>query len=94
MSFTEQDLNTLSTLARIDILSEEKEKMVTDMQAILGYISEINEIEGNVILEKSDVYNVVREDVVTNEPGSNTSLILAEAPATEDGYIKVEQVMK
>ena len=52
MSFTEQDLNTLSTLARIDILPEEKEKMVTDMQAILGYISEINEVEGERYIRK------------------------------------------
>ena len=94
MSFTEQDLDNLSKLARIDITEEEKPKMLADMQAILGYISEINEVEGSLTQEEADLYNVVREDVVTRETGSNTDAILLEAPSVKDGYVKVEQVLK
>jgi len=104
MSFTEQDLDNLSTLARIDIAPEEKAKMLLDMQAILGYISEINEVphsalasrgeEGTATREKEIIFNITREDIITREPGSNTEAILREAPATEDRYVKVEQVMK
>ena len=94
MSFTEEDLNNLSSLARIDILPDEKEKMLADMQAILGYVSEINEVEGNIQDANFDLYNVVREDVATNERGVNTKALLDEAPATEDGYVKVEQVFR
>lgn len=94
MNFTEQDLDNLSNLARIDILPEEKEKMLLDMQAILGYVSEINAVEGNIQEAQFDLFNVVREDIVTNETGSNTKALLHEAPATEDGYVKVEQVFK
>ena len=46
MSFTEQDLDNLSNLARITIAPDEKQKMLADMQAILGYVSEINNTEG------------------------------------------------
>ena len=42
MQFTKEDLHNLSTLARITITEEESEKMLTDMQAILEYVSEIN----------------------------------------------------
>lgn len=94
MSFTELELDNLSKLARIDIKSEEKEKMLKDMQAILGYISEINEVEGEVIRGEETVVNVVREDVVTHPSGSNTKALLDEAPATKDGYVQVEQVLK
>lgn len=94
MNFTEQDLDNLSNLARIDILPEEKEKMLLDMQAILGYVSEINAVEGNIQEAQFDLFNVVREDIVTNETGSNTKDLLEEAPATEDDYVKVEQVFK
>lgn len=94
MSFTEQDLQNLSSLARIDIKESEKEKMLHDMQAILGYISEINEVEGSLVREQESLFNVVREDVVTRETGSNTATILAEAPSAKDGYVKVEQVLK
>ena len=94
MIFTETDLDNLSTLARIDIAHAEKQKMLADMQAILGYISEINEVEGELVLGEEAVYNVVRDDVITHETGSNTEALLDEAPLVKDGYVQVEQVLK
>lgn len=94
MSFTKEDLANIASLSRISITPEEEEKMLADMQAILGYISEINEVSGDVIRTKSEHYNVVREDIITHETGSNTEAILNEAPGTEDGYVKVAQVLK
>ncbi|MDB5260604.1 MAG: hypothetical protein JWN37_835 [Candidatus Nomurabacteria bacterium] len=94
MQFTETDLNNLSLLARIDISPSEKEKMLHDMQSILGYISEINSIEGTEKRGTETIFNIVREDVIAHETGSNTEALLAEAPETENGYVKVEQVMK
>lgn len=94
MSLTEADLDNLSTLARIKISPEEKPKMLADMQAILGYVSEINEVQGELTRGEEDVYNVVRADVVTHDTGSNTEAILANAPKAKDGYVEVEQVLK
>lgn len=94
MSFTLEDLENLSQLSRITIKEEEKEKMLHDMQAILGYVSEINEVSGNVERVKGTHYNIVREDVVTRDSGSATESVLREAPATEDSYVKVAQVLK
>ncbi len=94
MSFTELELDTLSKLARIDIAQGEKEKMLADMQAILGYISEINSVEGELTRGEEDVFNVVREDIVTRETASNTEAILANAPKVKNGYVEVEQVLK
>ncbi len=94
MSFTELELDNLSLLSRVDILPSEKAKMLLDMQAILGYISEINTVEGELILGEEDIINVVREDVITRETGSNTLSILANAPKVNNGYVEVEQVLK
>lgn len=94
MNFTEQDLDNLSRLARIDIQEEEKQKMLHDMQAILGYVSEINEVEGELIRGEEMLYNVVREDVVTHARGERKEALLDEAPATVDGYVEVMQVLK
>lgn len=93
MQFTKEDLHNLSTLARITITEEESEKMLADMQAILGYVSEINEVSGDVTREKGSHYNIVRDDVVTRT-SDNAQEILTEAPAIEDGYVKVAQVLK
>ncbi len=94
MNFTEAELDNLSTLARIDINPTEKQKMLEDMQAILGYISEINEVEGQSVQGEEQIFNIVREDIVTRETGSNTEAILKEAPKTKDGYVEVDQVLK
>lgn len=94
MLFTEAELDNLSKLARIDIAADEKAKMLQDMQAILGYISEINLQKGSLLEGEEDVFNVVREDIVTRETGSNTDAILANAPKVKDGYVEVEQVLK
>lgn len=94
MTFTEADLDTLSKLARITVLQEEKAKMLVDMQAILAYISEINEVQGVIKAEKGPLRNVTREDIVTWATGSNTDAILANAPAVENGYVEVTQVLK
>ena len=94
MIFTELELDNLSRLARIDIDTSEKQKMLLDMQAILGYISEIDPIEGERTRGEEILFNVVREDIVTRETGSMTDSILREAPKTKEGYVEVEQVLK
>lgn len=99
MEFTKQDLANLSNLARISVATEEEEGMLRDMQAILNYVAELNReasgINGSDRGRGRDVaYNVVREDKVTHEPGSNTETLLQEAPEVEDGYVKVSQVLK
>lgn len=94
MEFTEKDLDNLGKLARIAIAPEEKKKMLQDMKAILGYVSEINSISGDMKPAKSDVRNVLREDIITNETGSKTEAILREAPHTKGDYVEVAQVFK
>lgn len=94
MSLTEQDLDNLSNLARITVAPEEKQKMLLDLQSILGYVSEINSVEGSLSRGEGDVFNVVREDVITRETGSNTDAILANAPKVKNGFVEVEQVLK
>ena len=94
MKLTLNDLDNLSELARITIADDEKEKMLADMQAISGYVSEINDVAGDVEKTKDMHHNITREDVVTYETGSNTKALMNEAPAEEDGYVKVAQVLK
>ena len=93
MEFTEKDLDNLSTLARINIKDDEKEEMIASMKAILGYVGEINSAQGDLGKPDEVLVNIVREDIATNETGSNTDVLLANAPATEDGYVKVVQVL-
>lgn len=99
MQFSKEDLTNLSLLSRITITKDQEDKMLKDMQAILGYISEINDVQGEVTGREvtakiSGHYNIVREDVITHTTHSNTEALLKEAPGTEDDYVKVAQVLK
>ena len=93
MEFTEKDLDNLSKLARINVTEGEKTEMLSSIQSILGYISEINSVSGELTPEKSSVRNVMREDVVTRHSEAR-DLIFKNAPAVEGDYVKVTQVLK
>jgi aspartyl-tRNA(Asn)/glutamyl-tRNA(Gln) amidotransferase subunit C len=92
MEFTEKDLDNLSKLARINVSDSEREGMLSSIKAILGYVSEINAISGELTQTKSGVYNVMREDIVTNHSEAR-EIIFKDAPAVEGDYIKVTQVL-
>lgn len=51
----------------------------------------INNLQGPI--ESAGVRNVFREDQNPNVSGLNTNKILAEAPETEKGYIKVKKIL-
>lgn len=91
---TIDDVNKLALLARIDMSDVEKQEFLANMESILGYVDQIKKatIDG-VEREVGSVRNVVREDVVENESGSFTEKILAQAPGTEDGFLKVKQIL-
>ena len=89
-----QDVQHLATLARLDIPAEEQESLLADLQAMVSYIDQISAVDvAGREQTVGDVRNVMREDVVTNEPGSNTAAIMAEVPSKEDGFVKVKKIL-
>ena len=94
MKFTEEDLEKLALLSRITLKEEEKAKMLIDMQSILGFVSEINSVKIEERAPSYELYNVVRDDIVTRESGALTEALLANAPEREGDYVKVTQVLK
>ena len=89
-----QDVEKLAQLARIDISEGEKEELLKDLQGILGYIDQVQAVSVDMgEREAGELRNVMREDVNPHEPGVYTEKILASAPATENGYVKVKQIL-
>ncbi len=92
---SKEDVDKLAVLARIEIPDAEKEKLQKDLEAILGYVSELSEAVGeNAIREKDELINVMRTDELNHEPGVFTEAILANAPQTKDGYVAVKQIIE
>jgi aspartyl-tRNA(Asn)/glutamyl-tRNA(Gln) amidotransferase subunit C len=89
-----EDIRKLADLARIEVIDEQIEPLRKDMEAVLGYISELEKVgvEGEV-LEVAEPYNVLREDSSPHTAGVYTDAILEEAPKTDKGYIRVKKIL-
>lgn len=95
-----EDVKKLADLARIDMSEEEMVGIAKDFDAILAYVGQVQEVSKlkkvEALHENPDNYflkNVMREDVVTNKSGEYTEKILANAPETQDGFLKVKQIL-
>ncbi len=90
-----EDINHLSDLARIAITDTEKTEFLPQLDTVLGYVSELSNIttEEDATLRAGDLRNVLREDADAYEGGTWTRKILNNMPKTEDGYLKVEQIL-
>ncbi len=88
------DIKKLATLARVDISDEEATELSRDMDSILGYIKELDEVSlplGEQLT--GDLYNVVRDDDHPRTSGQYTEELLKAAPESEAGFIKVKKVL-
>ena len=95
-----EDVKKLADLARIDMSDEEMAIIAKDFDPILAYVGQVQEalklsenISDGKKPEDHFLYNIMREDVVTNNGGEYTEKILADAPDTENGFLKVKQIL-
>jgi aspartyl-tRNA(Asn)/glutamyl-tRNA(Gln) amidotransferase subunit C len=91
-----KDILHLANLARIRISEEEAGSLATDIESVLAYVSDVNTIAADANLTKKVgvVHNVFRKDEVTNEPGSYTDALLAEAPEVKGRHLKVKKILQ
>jgi len=89
-----KDIQKLAKLSRIEISEVEQKELLKDMESILGYVNEIQEVvTEEKINEAPEHRNVMREDCDPHESGEYSKDILKEAPDTEGEYVKVKQIL-
>ena len=90
-----KDIEKLAKLARIELTAEEKEKLLKEVDPILGYVAQLKEIVAKVGEEKKagELRNVVRADENPIKTGTNTKDIVADMPDSQDNYLKVEKIL-
>ena len=89
------DVQHLANLARIKLSAEEVAQFTTEIDAIVNYVNQLDDLVAADDLTKQPgaVYNVFREDEVTNDPGEFTEAILAEAPERSGQHLKVKKIL-
>ena len=87
---SDETIEYVGILAKLELSYEEKEQAKKDMANMLDYIDTLNELDTSGVEPMSHVFpvnNVFREDVVTN--GDDREEILANAPEAKEGAFVV-----
>lgn len=94
-SITIDDVKRLAQLSALNVSDTEAESLRRQIGDILGYVEQLNEVDTTGLeptYQVSEVENVTRRDEV-KDYGMTREQLLQNAPATENGQIKVKKVL-
>ena len=92
---TDETIEYVGILAKLELSGEEKEQAKKDMAEMLDYIDMLNNLDTDGVEPMSHIFpvnNVFREDVVEN--GDERDQIIANAPAAKDGSFQVPKTVE
>jgi len=96
---TVEDVKRVAELAHLDLSQEESTGMLRDLNAILDYVAELNELETKDVAPLAQVSELgdggpseLRRDVL--EPSLPRAVVMAEAPETDGTFFKVPKVIE
>lgn len=94
-NISDETIEYVGILAKLELTDEEKQAAKTDMGKMLDYFDKLNELDTDGVEPMSHIFpinNVFREDVVTN--GDDRENILKNAPASKGGAFKVPKTVE
>ncbi len=92
---SDETIEYVGILAKLELSDAEKEEAKSDMGRMLDYIDKLNELDTTGVEPMSHVFpvqNVFREDVVTN--GDDSENMLKNAPAERDNMYEVPKTVE
>lgn len=95
MSVDIETVKRVAKLARIAVDDDEAARLQGDLNAILGFVEQLNEVNVEGIEPMTSVVEMSmkqRKDAVTD--GDKADQIVANAPASEDNFFMVPKVIE
>ena len=104
MSVSEQDVERVAELANLELTSDEKVAMLRDLNSVLDYFAELNELDTTSVPPMSQVADLMegnepeeaalrlRLDEIA--PSLSRERVLACAPDTDQVFFKVPKVIE
>jgi aspartyl-tRNA(Asn)/glutamyl-tRNA(Gln) amidotransferase subunit C len=92
------DVSTVARVARLARIAEPPERLealTQELNGILGWIEQLQEVDVEGVAPMTSAVETIlpmREDVVTD--GGNPAAVLANAPRAEDGFFVVPKVVE
>jgi aspartyl-tRNA(Asn)/glutamyl-tRNA(Gln) amidotransferase subunit C len=90
MTLSRSDVDHVAALARLGLSDAEKDRLLSELEAILGHIARLQKVDTSALAETAqvgDLVNVMRAD--ETEAPIGASAALRNAPASEGGYFVV-----
>jgi aspartyl-tRNA(Asn)/glutamyl-tRNA(Gln) amidotransferase subunit C len=100
MSVDTETVARIAALARIKLGDDELAAMVPELNAILGWVEQLGEVDVTGVEPMTAVIENhlrLREDVIDADPltgGGRRDAVLANAPAAEHGFFGVPKVIE
>lgn len=95
MSIDKDTARRVAHLARIEVAEADLDGLAAELSAILGFMEELREVDVAGVEPMTSVTPMAlhwRDDVVTD--GNRRDDVLANAPATRDGFFSVPKVVE
>jgi len=95
MSVTPDEVRRIAHLARIATPEDRLEALAGELNGILGWIEQLNEVDVEGVEPMTSAVDAalpLREDKVTD--GDKRDDVLANAPRTEEGFFVVPKVLE
>lgn len=95
MSVDIATVKRVARLARIAVSEEDAERMTGELNTILGFVEQLNEVDVSGVEPMTSVTPMAmkeRDDVVTD--GNKAADIVANAPASADNFFVVPKVVE
>lgn len=97
MRITDETIDYVGILAKLELSLEEREQAKKDMSSMLDYIDHLNELDTDnveAMSHVSNIHNVFREDVVCERTQEDHEAILSNAPSQKDGCFIVPKTVE
>ncbi|MFQ0814177.1 glutamyl-tRNA amidotransferase [Brucella anthropi] len=95
MSVDISTVKRVAHLARIAVSEDDAERMTGELNAILGFVEQLNEVDVDGVEPMTSVTPMkmrMRDDKVTD--GGIAAAVVANAPVTEDNFFVVPKVVE
>ncbi len=95
MEITNETVEHIAHLARLEFNGEEKENIKKDLSKIIDFVDQLNTVDTDGVeplIFMTDAINVLREDVF--KPSITQEEALKNAPNHDSDYFKIAKVLK
>ena len=95
MKITDEIVDQIAHLARLEFNGEEKENIKADLTNIIAFVDQLNTVDTEGVeplIFMSDAINVLRDDVY--KPSITQEEALKNVPTADSDYFKIAKVLR